>query len=110
MDEETMQRPLREIEMLDLALPKIPTKALYKLQVSVVQEIQSRARSDATNLQLAQEDNTSLKEALSQEGKEKKMVHNRRWMRWKTRSMQYSKPSWITKEYKECQCRRKCRR
>jgi hypothetical protein len=35
MDEETTQRPLREIEMLDLALPKIPTKALYKLQVSI---------------------------------------------------------------------------
>jgi hypothetical protein len=46
-----MQRPLREIEMLDLEFPKIPTKALYKLQVSIAQEIQSRARSDATNLQ-----------------------------------------------------------
>jgi hypothetical protein len=31
IDEETMQRPLEEIEMLDLALPKIPTKAFYKL-------------------------------------------------------------------------------
>jgi hypothetical protein len=35
MDEETMQRPLREIEMMDLTFPKIPTKALYKLQASV---------------------------------------------------------------------------
>jgi hypothetical protein len=77
MDEETTQRPLREIEMMDLALPKIPTKALYKLQVSIAQEIQSRARSDATNLQLAQEDNTSLKEALSQEGKERKLAQQR---------------------------------
>jgi uncharacterized protein (UPF0371 family) len=42
-----------------------------------MQEIQSRARSDATNLQLAQEDNTSLKEALSQEGKEKNMVQQK---------------------------------
>jgi hypothetical protein len=50
MDEETVQRPLREIEMLDLVLPKIPTKVLYKLQVSVMQEIQSRARSNVTNL------------------------------------------------------------
>ena len=64
MDEETMQRPLREIEMLDLSFPKIPTKSLYKLHVSIAQEIQSRAISDVTNLQLAQEDNTSLKEAL----------------------------------------------
>jgi hypothetical protein len=39
MDEETRQRPLREIEMMELALPKTPTKALYKLQVSVMQEI-----------------------------------------------------------------------
>jgi hypothetical protein len=53
LDEETMQKPLKDIETLDLALPKIPTKALYKLQVSVAQEIQSRARSDAMNLQIA---------------------------------------------------------
>jgi hypothetical protein len=49
IDEEATQKPLKEIETLDLALPKIPTKALYKLQISVTQEIQSRARSDATN-------------------------------------------------------------
>ena len=64
MDEKTTHRPLKDIDMLYLVLPKIPTKALYKLQVSVAQEIQSRARSDVTNLQLAQEDNTSLKEEL----------------------------------------------
>jgi hypothetical protein len=52
MDEETTQRPLKDIEMLDLVLPKIPTKVLYKLQVSTVQEIQSRARSGARNSQL----------------------------------------------------------
>jgi hypothetical protein len=44
---------------------------LYKLQVSVMQEIQSGEIFDVTNLQLAQEDNTSLKEALRQKGKEK---------------------------------------
>jgi hypothetical protein len=65
MDEETTQSPLKYIEMLDLALPKIPTKMLYKLQLSIAHEIQSRARFDVANLQLAQEDNTSLKEALS---------------------------------------------
>jgi hypothetical protein len=50
IDEEAPQRPLKEFMTLDLALFKIPTKVLYKLQISVVQEIQSRARSDAMNL------------------------------------------------------------
>jgi hypothetical protein len=35
VDEDTMQNPLKEIDHLDLALPKVPTKALYKLQISV---------------------------------------------------------------------------
>jgi hypothetical protein len=42
-----------------------------------MQEIQSRARSDATNLQLVQEDNTSVKEALSQEGQERNIAQQR---------------------------------
>ena len=50
---------------------------MYKLQVSVVQEIHSRARSDAIKLQLAQEDNTSLKEAIIQEGKVRKIAHKK---------------------------------
>jgi hypothetical protein len=77
MDEETAQRTLKYIDMLDLALPKIPTKVSYKLQVSIAHEIQSKARLNAMNLQLAQEYNTSLKEALIQEGKEKNMVHQK---------------------------------
>jgi hypothetical protein len=60
-----------------LAFPKIPTKALYKLHVSVAQEIQSRARSDATNLQLVQEDNTSLKEEVRKEGKVNKIAQKK---------------------------------
>jgi hypothetical protein len=51
--EETTERPLKDIEMLDSTFPKNPTKALYKLKVSVSQEIQSRARYNETNLQLA---------------------------------------------------------
>jgi hypothetical protein len=35
IDEETMKKPLKDIETLDVALAKIPTKALYKLQVSI---------------------------------------------------------------------------
>jgi hypothetical protein len=43
VDEETMQKKLKDIDHLDLALPKVPMKVLYKLQISVMQEIQSRA-------------------------------------------------------------------
>jgi hypothetical protein len=46
VDEDTMQKPLKDVEQLDLALSKIPTKALYKLQMSVAQEVQSRARTE----------------------------------------------------------------
>jgi hypothetical protein len=35
LDEETMQNPLKDIETLDLSLLKIPTKELYKLQISI---------------------------------------------------------------------------
>jgi predicted nucleic acid-binding Zn-ribbon protein len=51
-----------------------PTKALYKLQVSIAQEIQSRSSSDTTNLQLVQEKNVALKEAINQEGQRKEIV------------------------------------
>ena len=64
IDKETTQKPVKDIETLDLVMPKIPTMALYKLHVSVTQEIQSRARSDAMNLQIAQEENMALKEAI----------------------------------------------
>jgi hypothetical protein len=50
IDVEAAQKPLKEIETMDLALPKILTKALYKLQISVMQEIQFRERLDVTNL------------------------------------------------------------
>ena len=50
LDEETVQNPLKYIETLDLDFPKIPTKALYKLQVSLTQEIQSKESSDAMNI------------------------------------------------------------
>jgi hypothetical protein len=39
MDEETTQKNSKDIDQLDLALPKVPTKALYKLQVNVTQDI-----------------------------------------------------------------------
>ena len=52
IDEEATQKPLKKIDKLDLAFPKILTKEIYKLQISVVQEIQSQDRTDATNLQI----------------------------------------------------------
>jgi hypothetical protein len=51
---------------MDLTLPKIPTKALYKLQVSVVQEIRSRDRIDSPSLQLAKEVNNTLEIYINQ--------------------------------------------
>jgi hypothetical protein len=55
VEEETTKKPLKNIDHLDLALPKVPTKVLYKLQISVAQEIHSRASTDETSLQLANE-------------------------------------------------------
>jgi hypothetical protein len=54
---------------------KIPTKALYKLQVSVAQEVQSRARTDATELQVTKNGKNSLEllvEHVKLETKEEK--------------------------------------
>jgi hypothetical protein len=65
VDEDKMQNPLKEIDHLDLELPKIPTKALYELQISFVQEIQSRTRANATSLQLANEVRKTLEMTLN---------------------------------------------
>jgi hypothetical protein len=40
--EEAMeQAPLKDLAQVELVLDKIPTKALYELQVNVTQEVQS---------------------------------------------------------------------
>jgi hypothetical protein len=52
IDEEMTQKAVKDIDHLDLVLAKVPTKALYKLQVSVAHEIQSRAHADVTELQI----------------------------------------------------------
>ena len=65
VNETTTHKPLKDIDNLDLALPKIPTKVLYKVHVSIVQEIQSSAYADSTRLQLANEDNNTLKITLN---------------------------------------------
>jgi hypothetical protein len=40
-----------DMEKFEVVMAQIPTKALYELQASVMQEAQSRARMDETNLE-----------------------------------------------------------
>ena len=61
VDEETEHKKLKDIDHLDLELPKVPTNALYKLQINVAQEIQLRVCVDATSLELANEVKRKLK-------------------------------------------------
>jgi hypothetical protein len=51
-DQEMMQKPLEEVEQVEMVMAHIPTKALYGLHASVMQEVQSRAHADATNLEV----------------------------------------------------------
>jgi hypothetical protein len=46
---------MKYIEHLELVLTHIPIKELYGLQASVMQEIQSISRVDATNLEIGKE-------------------------------------------------------
>ena len=39
VDEDTLQKHLKDVEQLDLVLSKIPIKELYKLQMSIAQEV-----------------------------------------------------------------------
>jgi hypothetical protein len=52
LEEEMAQTPLKDLAQVELVLAKIPMKALYRLQVSVTQEVQSRARADVTELEV----------------------------------------------------------
>ena len=49
-----------------MVLSKIPTKALYKLQVSVAQEVQSCARTDAIEIQEMKGEKESLELVIEQ--------------------------------------------
>jgi hypothetical protein len=55
VDENIAQKQVKDIEHLNLVLEHIPTKELYGLQVSVMQEVQSRSREDVTNLEISRE-------------------------------------------------------
>jgi hypothetical protein len=51
-DQEMRQNLMEEVEQVDMVMEHIPTKALYGLHANVMQEVQSRARADATNLEV----------------------------------------------------------
>jgi predicted house-cleaning NTP pyrophosphatase (Maf/HAM1 superfamily) len=51
-DQETMQKPMEEVEQVEMIMEEIPTKALCKQHASVMQEVKSRAHMDATNLEV----------------------------------------------------------
>ena len=66
MDKDTEQKQVKEIEKMELVLDKIPTKAIYKLQMSVAQEVQSRARMNETNLDITKEEKEVLETVLKE--------------------------------------------
>jgi hypothetical protein len=66
IDEIVAQTPLKYLAQIQLVMERIPTKALYKLQVSVAQEVQSRARTDTTELQHTKDNKEELELVLEQ--------------------------------------------
>jgi hypothetical protein len=52
MDHENEKKPMREFDKFEVFMAQIPTKALYELQASIMQEVQSRARGYAMNLEV----------------------------------------------------------
>jgi hypothetical protein len=55
IDEDTTHKLVRDIDQLDMVMERIPTKELYRLQASVMQELQSRAHADYTNFEVGRE-------------------------------------------------------
>jgi hypothetical protein len=75
VDEAIENMPLKWMSEVHLVLANIPTKAMYKLQVSVAQEVQSRAREDATKLQVTRDGKDALEtmiEKVNMETQEEK--------------------------------------
>jgi hypothetical protein len=60
MDVIVGKTPLKDLAQIQLVLSWIPSKALHKLQVSVTQKVQSRARTDLAELQQATEKRDAL--------------------------------------------------
>jgi hypothetical protein len=76
VDEETMQKKLKYIYHLEFSLPKVPTKLLYKIQINVMQEIQSRARANVTSLKFSNEVKRTLELTINQVQFERDTVKN----------------------------------
>ena len=72
--EEMAQKAMKYIDHLDLALTKTPTKTLYKIQVSIAQEVQSRARADAIELQVAKDIRDTMKIIIHEAQAEKEQA------------------------------------
>jgi hypothetical protein len=51
MDKIMEKTPLKDLAQLQLVLSQIPSKELYKLQVSITWEVYSRARTDTVESQ-----------------------------------------------------------
>jgi hypothetical protein len=51
MDEIMGQTPLKDLDHIQLVLTRMSSRALHKLQVSVDQEVQSRAHKNLVELQ-----------------------------------------------------------
>jgi hypothetical protein len=66
VDEEKMKNQLKVIDHLDLALPKVPMKALYKLHINVTHMIQLRAHTDSTSIELVNEEKRTLELTIDQ--------------------------------------------
>jgi hypothetical protein len=66
MDEIVAQIPLKDLSQIQLVMMQIPTKALYKLQVSIMREVQSCACTDTTELQQKKDSREELELVLEQ--------------------------------------------
>jgi hypothetical protein len=89
IDEDLAHRQLKDIEQLELVFTEIPTKSLYKLQMSVAQEVQSRARTNATNLETTREAKEVLETILTEvqlEREEEKHVVRIDWRKYLKKS------------------------
>jgi predicted RNase H-like nuclease (RuvC/YqgF family) len=69
-----------EVGKLEFIMVQIPTKSLYSLWASIMQEVQSRARADATNLEVGRGVIEMLQvtcdQLISKKYKEKENVDN----------------------------------
>jgi hypothetical protein len=66
MDEIMGQTPLKDLAQIKLVMTWIPTKSLYKLQVSVAQEVQSHAHTNVAELQKTKNSRDGLEFVIEQ--------------------------------------------